>query len=950
MPCDLCGAPYPPCTRPNCPYAATPISFPVLSLEALALVSTEPASFFFEEAPSTSEMVLEEKREPQTEWYSDDVMNLLFRHYAAQAHEVSVVPAVLGSDNALGINFLETFLTHHLLDHPQSRKPIVVPVNLGERHWVGLLLRFRQDGSVAVFYFDSISPSEIDAAVDAAVRNALGHAGFPFVDVQSVMHKPVQQDRYNCGPWVVEWLRQLLGRSWQTLPDIDSARAEHRLLPGVDAALQRDAQACGWWGYKDYGPEHDALSTLQDLLKQDVWRRFLLPLRRPTSLNNRTTLLDAAQDLLRTGQLPLGLLYRRFLDNPDAMALAEHLFRARMLQIDRRYHEAKELFVKAVGMNVDEKTLARPWQEKAPRLGAGLLPSKPYESVHFSLSTDRLLDLGPFRCADVSPSLTVVDLSAAEKLDWMALSVFLTVIRKRFARIWQQSSPSSSMTHITVVALPGRGAVFPCFWALNSKDERGSGTTRILLPLCEEPYYQRHQIRALDLSYEQVADLTVEGSVDQGEIHSSLRGLVDSLFPGESGALGRMFLDLMSSSPAVQRECRELLEPRNVPLPPMHCVLLRCGSPTGMRLREGRLSPRGSVRYPEFSGLITAAHPPKTAPGRKRLEMGLSALELAYYFLGIVVAETRHARGVYVSTLDLFELVELGFVQPEALFSDLDGQIEHGWLLPGANFLGGVLPPELKRLAMPLVGSLTRSGERLDALPDVQRAVSGRLQERKWNEEAELDDASHPVYQVLQKCLFITLLRFLAKCPGDAGMLLADVTGHSDAAGAWPVGHDIAPSFLGSSAQRGPDIDDLSALLFGEEARYECEALIRRARFFDGVGLQVFASLFRIRIQLHFERRGTWRFINFSPPKATIHTSTIEKDVLARLSLVYVDGAWRVLVPKAKRPEDFVAELRRIYTHSTAADFENLLECIEQEEGANEDDDDYTDGEGSTSV
>jgi hypothetical protein len=103
MPCNVCGLNLILCDRQDCAFFA--------DLDVTTLPFALPTIPILQPVQPTLQLSLlpVSDKAQEGDWYSDDVMNLLFKHYVAQAgNPVSIVPAVLGTRNALGINFLGT--------------------------------------------------------------------------------------------------------------------------------------------------------------------------------------------------------------------------------------------------------------------------------------------------------------------------------------------------------------------------------------------------------------------------------------------------------------------------------------------------------------------------------------------------------------------------------------------------------------------------------------------------------------------------------------------------------------------------------------------------------------------------------------------------------------------------------------------------------------------------
>jgi hypothetical protein len=186
----------------------------------------------------------------------------------------------------------------------------------------------------------------------------------------------------------------------------------------------------------------------------------------------------------------------------------------------------------------------------------------------------------------------------------------------------------------------------------------------------------------------------------------------------------------------------------------------------------------------------------------------------------------------------------------------------------------------------------------------------------------------------VQKCLFITLLRFLARYQGDGGERQSPLPLDPS-----PLGdHAVLPApiingvFTSKHAPRLPSWQDLAELLFGEEPdpAPQCKDLLdRTVGVFLGRELDRFCSLFRLRLRLYFGAQAGqgWKCIDIVPSKPTsAEAKTIKADVLAQLSLCMVKRNWRVLAPIKDRPADYLAALRRTYDKNSLTDFAKRFE------------------------
>jgi tetratricopeptide (TPR) repeat protein len=169
------------------------------------------------------------------EWYGDDEINLLLTHYLQQVNNVDILSAMQGTDWR-GTNILRENLIQYNLQRLQKMASnelvadkVVIPVNLGGRHWVLLCIRYPDDQAQLpdVYYIDPLGLRP-DYEVASALRNARVFSGVELIHSQGLT---LQHDGYNCGPWIVEIARSFLNAG--VIPeegevDIEAARGEHR--------------------------------------------------------------------------------------------------------------------------------------------------------------------------------------------------------------------------------------------------------------------------------------------------------------------------------------------------------------------------------------------------------------------------------------------------------------------------------------------------------------------------------------------------------------------------------------------------------------------------------------------------------------------------------------------------------------------------------------------------
>jgi hypothetical protein len=168
-----------------------------------------------------------------THWYTHDEMQQLLHHAFDQNDTVTLFDAIDAeqfSGATLMNNLYDRLVQSTIeksLDIPQAQH-MVLPVNLGNRHWVALYINLENEASPMVTYVDSFG-NGMPQQIQDAIRKV-----FPHINEDNIVVSPfrLQEDGYNCGPWVVECLKHLVINGG--LPpegfSISQARAAHQAL------------------------------------------------------------------------------------------------------------------------------------------------------------------------------------------------------------------------------------------------------------------------------------------------------------------------------------------------------------------------------------------------------------------------------------------------------------------------------------------------------------------------------------------------------------------------------------------------------------------------------------------------------------------------------------------------------------------------------------------------
>lgn len=178
--------------------------------------------------------------EDDTQWYTDDEMNRLLNHYVGQQQGIELLTAMLATDTNRGNDLrdnLVQFTTNRLIAISQGHQvndKIIIPINLNENHWSLLYVILPKDAArlPSIYYFDPFGdppPQEVVKAIQTVPM-------FQMAEIVNVGSR-LQQDGFNCGPWVIEATRLIINKG--IVPDrgqvdIIAARKEHRTIRGQE--------------------------------------------------------------------------------------------------------------------------------------------------------------------------------------------------------------------------------------------------------------------------------------------------------------------------------------------------------------------------------------------------------------------------------------------------------------------------------------------------------------------------------------------------------------------------------------------------------------------------------------------------------------------------------------------------------------------------------------------
>lgn len=169
-------------------------------------------------------------------WYQNDDMNTLLHHYIdEESYNVQILTAIDAywragevAAESLYDNVLQSVL--NLSNGVEMHNTQVMPVNLGNAHWAALYIHYPSADRMKpeITYVDPMGQT-IPSTLSEALKTV-----FPGINVKDIFSSPIclQNDGYNCGPWVINILARLIttdGKSF--LPpdgfDINNLRVEH---------------------------------------------------------------------------------------------------------------------------------------------------------------------------------------------------------------------------------------------------------------------------------------------------------------------------------------------------------------------------------------------------------------------------------------------------------------------------------------------------------------------------------------------------------------------------------------------------------------------------------------------------------------------------------------------------------------------------------------------------
>ena len=196
------------------------------------------------------------------EWYNDDDITTLIKHYlAGRERNFAFITPLQGDGRFSESQLAEEIKANILLkigndEVPEEGMTIFIPLNLGARsssateggnHWTLAFINV-SPGRAEIFYFDPLgdnAPQSVDKALKTVVNDVYETEIHNIGRLQETIR--VQYDGHNCGPWIVAFICQLIKNgdaAWR--PDellktnIDQQRQEfYKIIESAKASNQR---------------------------------------------------------------------------------------------------------------------------------------------------------------------------------------------------------------------------------------------------------------------------------------------------------------------------------------------------------------------------------------------------------------------------------------------------------------------------------------------------------------------------------------------------------------------------------------------------------------------------------------------------------------------------------------------------------------------------------------
>jgi hypothetical protein len=140
-----------------------------------------------------------------TDWYTDNQMTVLLEHYLDKNKSVTWLTPMLATDWTRGNDLKENLIEYQknrinlLTKGLALNNKVLIPINLDNRHWALLYFIYGDDCITPdIYFFDPLGKEPPDVVVK--LLNDIYSEKIKVINIGS----RVQQDSYNCGPWIIE--------------------------------------------------------------------------------------------------------------------------------------------------------------------------------------------------------------------------------------------------------------------------------------------------------------------------------------------------------------------------------------------------------------------------------------------------------------------------------------------------------------------------------------------------------------------------------------------------------------------------------------------------------------------------------------------------------------------------------------------------------------------------
>jgi len=168
-------------------------------------------------------ITLNKKNISTSYWYEDGEMQMILQHQIDQHHRQTNDGRPIYLLGPLD-NLNEPTLSQVLTSHNRNHGIVLIPFNLSQRHWVGLLLEYNNtENLIRANYYDSLRSSNLDI-LNATLRAIRRQEDLvdEFTQIQEENGLIRQQNGSDCGPCTIENLLRGAGLETENMP-LDSA-------------------------------------------------------------------------------------------------------------------------------------------------------------------------------------------------------------------------------------------------------------------------------------------------------------------------------------------------------------------------------------------------------------------------------------------------------------------------------------------------------------------------------------------------------------------------------------------------------------------------------------------------------------------------------------------------------------------------------------------------------